>query len=72
MDWNNFYLQENHAKRCKRRLVDKRVLRRETNSEKDKMAELLGRNKAFKVLNNNKQHTDKQRKNKDSKNIANV
>lgn len=52
--------------------MDKRVLRRETNSEKDKMAELLGRNKAFKVLNYNKQHTDKQRKNKDSKNIANV
>jgi len=52
--------------------VDKRVLRRETNSENDKMAELLARNKASKVLNNNKQHTNKQRKNKDSKNIANV
>ena len=36
------------------------------------MAELLGRNKAFKVLNNNKQYTNKQRKNKDSQNIVNV
>ena len=71
-DWNNFYWQENDARRCRRQLVDKRVLRRETNSEKDKMAELLARNKASKVLNNNKQHTNKQRKNKGSKNIANV
>ena len=35
-DWNNFLLQENDAKRCRRQLVDKRVLRRETNSEKDR------------------------------------
>ena len=57
--------------------MDKLVLKREANSQKDKMAALLVRNKASKVLNDNKQHTNKQtikkqRKNKDSKNIANV